>query len=231
MMRGDSVYLIHADHLSTPRAVTDIMGTVVWRWDIGMDKGLSNVFGENEPTTDSSAEPIEFNLRFPGQYRDATGIVNYNYFRDYEPGTGRYVESDPVGLLGGTSTYGYALSNPLKWSDSKGLVAGVDDAVIVVVGGAIIAGCIISGGCESAGRALEDAYNSICLSQSDACHERFDEEAGRCERWRGRGPSNDPNRWQFACKSRAANRRNLCVGNNGQPSADEPPEWSLDDLP
>ena len=157
--------------------------------------------------------------------------LNYNYFRDYEPATGRYVESDPIGLLGGASTYGYALSNPFKWSDSKGLIAGVDDAVIVVVGGVIIAGCIISGGCESAGRALADAYNSICLSQSDVCHERFDAEAKRCERWRGKGPSDDPNRWQRACKERAADRRTLCIRNGGQDSPSEPPEWSPEDLP
>ncbi|RMK76117.1 hypothetical protein IPC84_28670, partial [Pseudomonas aeruginosa] len=39
----------------------------------------------------------QVNLRFPGQYYDAESGLHYNYFRDYDPETGRYVESDPIG--------------------------------------------------------------------------------------------------------------------------------------
>jgi len=53
--------------------------------------------------------------------RSASARQHYNYFRDYEPGTGRYVESDPIGLAGGLSTYGYALQNPLLLIDPLGL--------------------------------------------------------------------------------------------------------------
>jgi RHS repeat-associated protein len=62
-------------------------------------------------------------LRFPGQQYDAATGVHYNYFRDYEAQTGRYVESDPIGLRGGVSTYGYALQNPLVLFDHDGLKA------------------------------------------------------------------------------------------------------------
>ena len=49
------------------------------------------------------------------------GRRHYNYFRDYEPGTGRYVESDPIGLDGGMATYGYGAANPVMNFDPLGL--------------------------------------------------------------------------------------------------------------
>ena len=45
----------------------------------------------------------------------------YNYFRDYDPATGRYVQSDPIGLGGGVSTFGYGLGNPILNKDPLGL--------------------------------------------------------------------------------------------------------------
>lgn len=73
---------------------------------------------------DGDAEHFVFNLRYAGQYYDQEAGLNYNYFRDYEPGPGRYVESDPTGLNGGLSTYAYAVSNPLRLSDPFGLKPG-----------------------------------------------------------------------------------------------------------
>ncbi len=64
---------------------------------------------------------LEFNLRYPGQYFDSATGWHYNYFRDYEPGTGRYVQSDPIGLGGGISTFSYVKARPLNWVDPKGL--------------------------------------------------------------------------------------------------------------
>ena len=112
-----------------------------------------------------------------------------------------------------------------------GLVAGVDDAAIAVAGGIFIAGCIISGACQSAGQALEYAFNSLCSTSADFCHDRFEAELKRCDRWRGHGPADDPNRWQRACEERAAHRRDLCIRNGGQESPDEPGEWSPLDIP
>lgn len=53
----------------------------------------------------------------------AAGLLSYNYFRDYEPGTGRYVESDPIGLNGGLATYAYVANRPLTFKDPLGLEA------------------------------------------------------------------------------------------------------------
>lgn len=60
-------------------------------------------------------------MRLPGQYYDAESNLHYNYFRDYDPQTGRYVQSDPIGLAGGINTYAYARSNPVIRYDFLGL--------------------------------------------------------------------------------------------------------------
>ncbi|MBI4988379.1 MAG: RHS repeat-associated core domain-containing protein [Rhodocyclales bacterium] len=55
-------------------------------------------------------------------YYDRETSTHYNYFRDYDPSTGRYVQSDPIGLRGGINTYSYATENPLLRVDPLGLV-------------------------------------------------------------------------------------------------------------
>jgi RHS repeat-associated protein len=56
--------------------------------------------------------------------RRASGRSHYNYFRDYDPATGRYVESDPAGLKGGVNTYAYGYGSPVTWDDPLGLKPG-----------------------------------------------------------------------------------------------------------
>lgn len=66
----------------------------------------------------------------PGQYFDSETGKHYNYFRDYDPALGRYIESDPIGLKAGLNTYGYVAASPLRYSDAKGLEApGSSDIV------------------------------------------------------------------------------------------------------
>ena len=67
----------------------------MWLWDQVEPFG-SNPANENP----GGAGIFDMPLRFSGQYFDKETNVHYNYFRDYEPSTGRYLEADPVGITG-----------------------------------------------------------------------------------------------------------------------------------
>lgn len=112
-----AIYYVHVDHLGTPRAVTRPSdNAVMWRWD-NLDAFGANPANEN-PTGQGT---FRYALRFPGQYYDPETGSHYNYFRDYEPRMGRYVQSDPIGLKGGPNTFAYVESMPTSRIDALGL--------------------------------------------------------------------------------------------------------------
>ncbi len=107
---GTTLHYVEADHLGTPRAVVNATSQkAIWSWSLN-----SEAFGNTAPNTDPDADGAAyvFDLRFPGQRHDQASGLSYNYFRDYEAATGRYAQSDPIGLAGGISTYGYVAGNP-----------------------------------------------------------------------------------------------------------------------
>ena len=103
------MYYVHNDHLGTPIVMTDQSQTVVW-------EGNKNPFGEMV-----TAGSVGEHSRFPGQVFDAETGLHYNYFRDYDPSLGRYIQSDPIGLQAGLNSYSYANSNPILLTDPYGL--------------------------------------------------------------------------------------------------------------
>jgi RHS repeat-associated protein len=104
------VYFLHVDRLGTPQAATDSSQNVVW-------------IGSYGPFGEMSTAPglIVQTLRMPGQEFDADTGLYHNGFRDYAPAWGRYLQSDPIGLIGGLNTYSYVGANPVNRTDPLGL--------------------------------------------------------------------------------------------------------------
>lgn len=121
-------FYLHSDHLNTPRMATNSTQQTVWQW-------TSDAFGIGD-----AVGTTEINLRFPGQYYDVETGLSYNYFRDYDPETGRYVESDPMGLEAGLNTYAYVSGNPLANIDPLGLIQwnGTAFSMGGIVGGGVM---------------------------------------------------------------------------------------------
>ncbi|MDE1465715.1 RHS repeat domain-containing protein, partial [Spartinivicinus poritis] len=108
------VYFYHLDHLGTPQEISDARGNIVWSVQY---RAYGNVARKQ-------VEHIQNNLRFQGQYFDEETGLHYNRHRYYDPGLGRFINQDPIELLGGNNLYSY-VQNPVHWIDPLGLASYV----------------------------------------------------------------------------------------------------------
>ncbi|WP_164503707.1 RHS repeat domain-containing protein [Pleionea sediminis] len=134
-----NVYFYHNSHLGTPELLTDTNQAIVWQ-------ASYTPFGQ----ASVEVSTLENNVRFPGQYFDAESGLHYNYFRDYDPETGRYIESDLIGLNAGVNTYGYVSGNPVMRSDVTGLCPWCP---VPIIAGDTLMGWMVASGLVSASSA------------------------------------------------------------------------------
>ncbi|EOP0105868.1 RHS repeat-associated core domain-containing protein, partial [Escherichia coli] len=105
------ILYFHTDVNGAPEEMTDSDGKIVW------ETGYQ-VWGNTIQEKDHGG--VEQNLRYQGQYLDRETGLHYNLHRYYDPDVGRFMVTDPIGLLGGLNLYSY-VPNPLSWIDPLGL--------------------------------------------------------------------------------------------------------------
>lgn len=116
---GPAIEYIHVDQRGAVEAVTDDAGETIWTAHLG-------AFGEFRGGAQHRAD---MPLRLAGQYDDPETGLYYNVHRYYAPSTGRYLQPDPLGILGGLNVYAYVDSDPLVMSDPLGLAPEPDDTM------------------------------------------------------------------------------------------------------
>jgi RHS repeat-associated protein len=165
-----NIAYIHSDHLGSPQKMTDTSQAVTW--DAQFDP-----FGEEFLKSGSAVQPN----RFPGQYADAETGYSYNYFRDYDPTIGRYLQSDPIGLAGGYNVFAYSLANPIRFSDPTGRLAKLWNLCRLVPGL-----CLPPNACigpanptweedqteEEKAAAAAEAERQRCKEADDSCYDK-----------------------------------------------------------
>ena len=124
-VRDSELVYTQSDALGSVRAIVSAAGNeAIWRWDA---KG--EAFGTDlaDEDADGDSSTYSWSGSFPGQMMEPTSRISQNRFRNYDSSVGRYLESDPIGLGAGPSTYAYANNNPLSFVDELGLQATTAD--------------------------------------------------------------------------------------------------------
>ncbi|HAH1018948.1 TPA: hypothetical protein HHG73_004154, partial [Escherichia coli] len=112
-----------SDLTGRPLMLFNSEGKTVWRpgqtslWGLALSLPADTGYPDPRGELDPEAAP---GLLYAGQWQDTESGLCYNRFRYYEPETGMYLVSDPLGLLGGEQTYRY-VPNPLGYIDPLGL--------------------------------------------------------------------------------------------------------------
>jgi RHS repeat-associated protein len=101
---------IVTDLIGSPTELIDEHGDIAWRT-------RTTLWGTTAWNADATTHTP---LRFPGQYFDPETRLHYNFHRQYDPETGRYLTPDPLGLSPAPNPSTY-VPNPHTSADPLGL--------------------------------------------------------------------------------------------------------------
>ena len=113
-------HYFHCDQIGIPREMTDKDGKLLWFSNYTCWGHLK----KDERVYKDANQPF----RLQNQYCDRETGLHYNFFRYYEPDAGRFVNQDPIGLLGGENLYAFA-PNVQGWVDLLGLKDSYEQAM------------------------------------------------------------------------------------------------------
>ncbi|MGR5235995.1 RHS repeat-associated core domain-containing protein [Vibrio alfacsensis] len=119
LIEDGECYFFQCNQIGAPERLVDSNGQVVWQAEYDTF-GFAHV----------GIETVKNNLRLQGQYFDIETGLHYNLARYYDPQIGRFIQPDPLGLLGGTNHYQFA-PNPVSWVDPLGLCAKEDTPTVL----------------------------------------------------------------------------------------------------
>ena len=105
-------HYFHCDQIGIPKEMTDIHGNLLWYGEYTAWDRLK----KDEHVYQNVHQPF----RLQNQYYDEETGLHYNFYRYYEPEVGRFVNQDPIGLLGGDNLYQF-VPNAAMWLDPWGL--------------------------------------------------------------------------------------------------------------
>lgn len=203
---GVDIFYVHTDQLNTPRAVTRPADNVLmWSW-------FSDPFGTDAANENpAGAGTFRYSLRFAGQVFDGQAGLHDNGFRAYDPAIGRYVESDPIGLYGGSwSTYSYANNNPISNDDPDGKQVALPAPVVA---GGIAAICAAIPSCRDAAINAAKVIRNACAvpheqEEDKNCEALYQSTLQTCASLTGRK--------RFACFEAARENREQCYQEKGK---------------
>ena len=107
------IHYFHCDQIGIPREMTNSEGNLVW---FGNYTGWGRL-KKDERIYKDAHQPF----RLQNQYADRETGLHYNFFRYYEPDASRFVNQDPIVLLGGEDNLYQFAVNVQSWIDPLGL--------------------------------------------------------------------------------------------------------------
>ncbi|MFS2100430.1 RHS repeat domain-containing protein [Variovorax sp. Varisp85] len=178
----EEIAFYQCDHLGTPQELTDHEGRIAW-------SASYKAWGEAKQAISEAGRKAGFRnpIRFQGQYFDDETGLHYNRYRYYDPVSGRFVSSDPIGLLGGTNLHA-AVPNPTGWIDSNGLSpAEILKKVAQVKAGRSVTVCSFKEASTVLFAAFPDAQKSAGAGDKDPAKTARDKAAFKSNRQNGTG--------------------------------------------